>query len=377
MSSCVMTYERARRTSALLLVLAAAACGSDAATGTTSSSGNPETPQAKPGSPRTATLVGDPITAPVASPVTVSVKITDSSGVAVPNVIVNFVVTSGGGSVFAPAVASSASGIANQQWTFGTRAGSQTVEARWIDPVSASPRVLGVIAATATPGPMAKLAFATDSRVITVVNATVPLDSVVKWSFGPSASDQYGNGLPTTGVTYSVGTPLSLSTGLITSTVPAKAEVVATLGGLSASTGAVQFTNDVRIKWRASYACMGGIGAGNADDSVVVTATGTGEYSSSLPNRADVLFARVPVLGTRTIYQRGTPPIVQSLTDTLRLTQLWNASDIYGNAPGGFSTTAVYGESNLPFSNGMYAGSSWCGTGQWQFARSFRMEPAP
>jgi hypothetical protein len=50
-----------------------------------------------------------------------------------PNQLVNFVVVDGNGSVFAPTVATSANGEAHNQWTIGTIAGLQAIEARTID----------------------------------------------------------------------------------------------------------------------------------------------------------------------------------------------------------------------------------------------------
>src|SRR5947209_1052713 len=71
--------------------------------------------------------------ATVGTTITVSAKILDSASVAVPNQVVNFVATAGGGTVFAAAVQSSAAGVVANQWTLGTKAGTQSLEIRWVE----------------------------------------------------------------------------------------------------------------------------------------------------------------------------------------------------------------------------------------------------
>lgn len=86
------------------------------------------------------------------------------SGLPVTNVIINFVVTSGGGSVFAPAVLVDANGQAKNRWRVGTVAGGQTVEARAVDQ-NGNLQTYDTAHATALPGSAVavhRTRFATD-----------------------------------------------------------------------------------------------------------------------------------------------------------------------------------------------------------------------
>lgn len=62
----------------------------------------------------------------------VRVRVLSATGAAVPDFTISFVVTSGGGSVFAPAVMTDASGYADELWTLGPRLGPQTLAARTV-----------------------------------------------------------------------------------------------------------------------------------------------------------------------------------------------------------------------------------------------------
>jgi hypothetical protein len=58
------------------------------------------------------------------------IRIEDTAGRAVRGQIVNFVVTAGGGSVFAGSAITNEQGQAQEIWTLGTAAGEQELEAR-------------------------------------------------------------------------------------------------------------------------------------------------------------------------------------------------------------------------------------------------------
>ena len=132
---------RARHLTSVLLVLCACA----------SSTPDALAPNKAPGSPRAAVLAPLPTSSPVATTLAISAKLTDSVGVVIPNQVVNFVVTRGKGTVFAPATQSSLAGIVSNQWTLGVGADTQRVEIRWIDPVSGAPRTLATASVVATP----------------------------------------------------------------------------------------------------------------------------------------------------------------------------------------------------------------------------------
>jgi len=78
------------------------------------------------------------------------VRVTDASGHPVQGQIVNFRVTSGGGSMFAGAGSTNAQGIVQDRWTLGPDVGQQTAEARAVDNKTGAPIVFATFTATAT-----------------------------------------------------------------------------------------------------------------------------------------------------------------------------------------------------------------------------------
>jgi hypothetical protein len=64
--------------------------------------------------------------------------IKNSQGQPIPSQTVNFKVTSGGGSVFAGAATSDASGYVRERWTLGTVSSAQTIEVRAVDSTGAA-----------------------------------------------------------------------------------------------------------------------------------------------------------------------------------------------------------------------------------------------
>jgi hypothetical protein len=66
----------------------------------------------------------------VALPTALRVQVLNTAGAPVPNVVLRFVVTSGGGSVPDSTVTTGADGYAKEQWTLGPRLGPQTLQAR-------------------------------------------------------------------------------------------------------------------------------------------------------------------------------------------------------------------------------------------------------
>lgn len=161
----------------LLPAFFAAACGGD---GT-----GPES-----GPPASLTISGQPQTGTVGQPLPQSITgtVVDAQGNAVANAVISWV---GDGQVFAASSQSSASGQISNQWTLGPTAGTQRMEARWINPQNGATVVLGVFTATGTPGPAAYLA----------VGNTL---SGGRYGFGNSpytmppflVMDQYGNAVP-------------------------------------------------------------------------------------------------------------------------------------------------------------------------------------
>ncbi|HVG45228.1 MAG TPA: Ig-like domain-containing protein [Longimicrobium sp.] len=98
---------------------------------------------------------------PLASPLVV--RVTDAKGRPVEGQAVTFVVTAGGGTLFAGTATTGADGVAQTLWTLGTQAGStQTVEARIVNPSTGQPLTAAFTAtATAPPPPPVGPATAT------------------------------------------------------------------------------------------------------------------------------------------------------------------------------------------------------------------------
>jgi hypothetical protein len=137
---------------------------------------------------------GNTQTAPAGTelPQPVVVKVTDAKGHVVKGQVVNFVVTAGGGHVFAGSSATNEDGVAQERWTLGTAAGPQTLEVRAVDNATGQALVFATFNATAAPGAPTRADAVADSSVVGVVG------SVVEDSFAVQVRDQYGN--PTPGV---------------------------------------------------------------------------------------------------------------------------------------------------------------------------------
>ena len=187
-------------------------------------------------------LSGNAQTAPVLTelPQPVVVKVTDDKGHAVRGQIVNFVVTAGGGHVFAGTAITNGDGIAQERWTLGGVAGLQTLEARAVNTSTGQPLVFGTFTATGTavsppPPPPVVPAAASAVNGDTVVVGVV--GSVVEDSFAVVVRDAAGNPAPGVQVAWAV----TSGGGTITSPAPTDAAGVArTQWVLGTDTGPVQ-----------------------------------------------------------------------------------------------------------------------------------------
>jgi len=126
------------------------------------------------------------------------VKVTDAKGHAVKGQVVNFVVTAGGGHVFAGSSATNDDGVAQERWTLGTTAGPQTLEVRAVDNVTGQALVFATFNATAVPGAPTQAVAVADSFVVGVKG------SPVEDSFAVQVRDQYGNPTPGVQVAWAV-----------------------------------------------------------------------------------------------------------------------------------------------------------------------------
>ena len=137
------------------------------------SSRSPVSPSAPTATPTDITLSvvsgnaqSGPANAQLPNPIRVRVR--NAAGAAVPNFTLNFVVTSGGGSVFAPAVMTDASGYADELWTLGSRLGPQTLAARSVSSTGHA-ETYGTFTATGLPPNV--LVVGSNSTGIIIMNA--------------------------------------------------------------------------------------------------------------------------------------------------------------------------------------------------------------
>lgn len=126
------------------------------------------------------------------------VRVVDDRDRPVKNQLVNFVVTAGGGSVFAGSAITNADGEARERWTLGTVAGdTQRVEARAVDPSTGQALVFAVFRAVGTPAALASLT--------PWYNGTLggAVGSLLADSIAVVVRDSYGNPVPGASVTWS------------------------------------------------------------------------------------------------------------------------------------------------------------------------------
>jgi adhesin/invasin len=126
------------------------------------------------------------------------VRVVDDRDRPVRNQLVNFVVTAGGGSVFAGSAITNADGEARERWTLGTVAGdTQRVEARAVDPTTGQALVFAVFRAVGTPAALASLT--------PWYNGTLggAVSSLLADSIAVVVRDSYGNPVPGASVTWS------------------------------------------------------------------------------------------------------------------------------------------------------------------------------
>src|SRR5438309_404541 len=113
--------------------------------------------------------------------------------------VVNFVVTGGGGSVFAPTVVTDlTTGIAQEVWTLGPVAGPQSVEARLIDPGTGNPLSVATFTATATVAPAALISAQAGNGQTAVAGSALPIAPAVL------VTDRFGNPITGVNVTFAI-----------------------------------------------------------------------------------------------------------------------------------------------------------------------------
>jgi hypothetical protein len=98
----------------------------------------------------------------------VVVRVSDATGVPVAGQVINFVVTAGGGHVFAGVALSNAAGEARERWTLGPGIGPQRLEARAVDATTGAALVFATFSADAVAGPPAQVRVASGNLVGTL-----------------------------------------------------------------------------------------------------------------------------------------------------------------------------------------------------------------
>jgi Big-like domain-containing protein len=160
-------------------------------------------------------------------PKAVVAKVVDGNGIPVPGQSVNFVVTSGGGRVFAGSSISNALGIVQEIWRLGTVAGeAQRLEARAVDNTTGQPIVFAAFTATAVADEASALQMTTQPGTPArsrVVLSTQPVVRLV---------DRYGNAVRKAGVTVTA----SVTAGGGTRTLQGTTSVATVANGVATFT---------------------------------------------------------------------------------------------------------------------------------------------
>jgi hypothetical protein len=143
------------------------------------------------------------------------VRVLDASGRPVPDQVVGFAVTAGGGALYVASVQTDANGDAVNRWTLGTAAAdSQRVEVRVVEPGTGTPLVLATFRATARPAAGATLEGVPPAAFAAYAAASTTVFVRVRDRFGnpaPGATvrwrvvDGGGSVAPATSVTDAAG----------------------------------------------------------------------------------------------------------------------------------------------------------------------------
>jgi adhesin/invasin len=127
------------------------------------------------------------------------VRVEDENGLPVLGQLVNFRVTSGGGSVFAGSGLTNALGVVQDRWTLGTStAQAQRVEARAVDPNTGAAIVFATFTAIPLPGPAHSVTKAEGDGQSGMLGAALPESLAVR------VTDRYGNPVPGVTVAWAV-----------------------------------------------------------------------------------------------------------------------------------------------------------------------------
>ncbi|HEX9940285.1 MAG TPA: Ig-like domain-containing protein [Longimicrobium sp.] len=134
---------------------------------------------------------------PVPNPLVV--RVTDARGRPVEGHAVTWVVTAGGGTLFAATTTTDADGVTQNQWTLGAQAGgTHAVEARVVNPSTGQP-LTAAFTATVTPGAPANVAAVGRTETVGATGGPVMDPLAVR------VTDAHGNPVPGVTVSWFVG----------------------------------------------------------------------------------------------------------------------------------------------------------------------------
>lgn len=180
----------------------------------------------------------------------VRVRAEDSSGTPIAGQLVNFVVTGGGGAVYAAASLTDSLGIAANRWTLGDTAGTQTLELRAVT-ADGTPVAYARVQATALPGIVATLALTTTDTTVGL-GQSLDLPRLVA-----GASDRYGNVVADPTLRVSAAAPWALA-GMAIASDRETADTITVAAGVAAATFVARALVDVRtLTWGLVDSCYG------------------------------------------------------------------------------------------------------------------------
>jgi len=194
------------------------------------------------------------------------------TGTPISGVLVNFVVTEGGGHVYAGSAITDSIGRAADLWILGTAAGDQQMEVRAVTS-EGTPVVYKTFEATAEPGPPAELDIDVNS-IRAFVNQPVLLSDWI------TCEDQYGNAVRWTSGDVNITTDhefISIAGDTLISNSEAESTVRLSVGDLSIESPLYIITDLTGYDWTISYALIDSVGI----DSITVSMESTAvEYYS-------------------------------------------------------------------------------------------------
>jgi hypothetical protein len=284
-------------------------------------------------------------------PEAVVVRATDSQGHVVPGQLINFVVATGGGSVFAGTAQTNAAGEARERWTMGTVAGEQVLEARVVDATTGDPIVFARVTATADPGPVVMLTLSGERQIFLGEMLEIPglVDEV---------KDRFGNSVDQPAYTVSAQAPFAVEGTSVSSPIEVVGEVTLSAGEASATLHLTVVRNLTALTGSTgNYSCTGLVdrpGSRNDTDPRGVVTRVVSEFvvdSAVYPGLGDAA-AALWITNTYTVTrQDGSVEVSQPFKEVIQV-PLQEPGAIF---LGLFGRIAVTSESPLT-----YVGDSYC-----------------